>query len=358
MLFLIKLFFMPLTFLFSKQALYLQRKTREYPNLKQANTIQRELLNEYNSHTIIKKQQGSAIIVALFVVALVAAIATLMLTRIQQDTRRTELILNATQAYFYAQGSLAWVKDNLITNWKQQQPQQIIDKTPIQSPINKMNNASIQSTIYDAQGFFNINNVTEEKQAEHFMQLLKAVMPTLKSNEIQAITAATVDWVSSNAKSNDYNDYYAKFIPSYRSPHQPMVSQSELRLVKGMTAELYEKLYPHIIALPTTTQININNATAPVLMSLSSKMSLESAKALEAMHQHTPFTSIQHFLNTDIAKNNSLPEDQITVTSHYFLVKTQVTIGDQTIILYTLMQRDVKNSQPIVTILWQSKGTL
>ncbi len=305
-----------------------------------------------------KTQQGSAIIVALFVVALVAAIATAMLSRMQQDTRRTELLLNANQAYLYTQGSLAWAKDQLITDWKKQQTQQIIDKTPIQSPVNKINNASIQSTIYDAQGFFNLNNLTDNNYRENFGSLLKAVMPNIKSNEIQSIILATTDWVSANAKSTVYNDYYAKLTPPYRAPHQPMTSLSELRLVKGITAALFEKLSPYIIALPTTTHINVNNAAPPVLMSLSPKMSMESAKAIAAISQQKPFTTVQNFLTLDIVKNNTIQENKITITSSYFLVKTQVTLGDQNMTFYSLMLREVKNPEPTVSLVWQSKGTL
>ena len=107
------------------------------------------------------KQTGSAIVVALFVVALVVISATAMLTRIQQDTRRAQLLLNANQAYFYAQGSIAWAKDQLTNDLKNQQPQQIIDKTPIVSPAKKEESATIESTIYDAQGFFNLNNLSD-----------------------------------------------------------------------------------------------------------------------------------------------------------------------------------------------------
>lgn len=303
------------------------------------------------------KQQGSAIVVALFVVALVAAASVAMLTRLQQDTRRAELFLNSTKAYFYAQGSIAWAMDQLINNAKQQS-QQVTDKTPIKSPISKVDNVTIESTIYDAQGFFNINNLADISYRDTFARLIKAVMPKMNNQDIQNITLATITWISTNGAQSAFDEYYAKLTPPYRTPHRLMTSASELRLVKGMTAELFNQLAPYIIALPTPTTININNAAPPVLMSLSPTLNQESAIAIAKFCQKTPFPTTQSFLNFDIVKNNPFTENQITTKSAYFLIKTQVSIGDQSTILYTLVQRDIKDSQPNITILWQSKGTL
>lgn len=304
------------------------------------------------------KQSGAAIVVALFVVALVAIAATAMLTRMQQDVRRTELLLNATQATLYAEGSVDWAVDQLINDWKAQQQQQLIDKTPIKAPTKKMGNATIDSTIYDAQGFFNLNNLTEPSYREVFSRLLKIIMPKMSNNDIQNMTLALSAWIAAGGTANQFDDYYSKQTPPYHSSHRVMTSMSELRLVKGMTSALYAALSPYVIALPTTTTININNASAPVLMSLSPTLTPEGAKSLTQTTQQAPFATTQLFLGSDIVKNNPFPESKITVISNYFLVKTHVNIGDQSVILYTLMQRDVKNSQATVTILWQSKGTL
>lgn len=303
------------------------------------------------------KQTGSAIVVALFVVALVAIAATAMLTRIQQDMRRTELLLNSNQAYLYAQGSIAWAIDQLINDLKSQQPNQIVDKIPIKSSKNTIENATVESTIYDAQGFFNINNLTDASNREGFARLIKTVAPKMNQDDIQKITLATITWITAGG-STSADDYYSKQNPPYRSPHRLMASLSELRLVQGMTSELFTQLAPYIIALPETTQININNAPAPILMSLSPTLTLASAKTIEMTRQEAPFATIQSFLKTDVVKNNPFPDNKITTISNYFLVKTQVSIGEQNTILYTLMRRELKNSQPIVTILWQSKGTL
>jgi general secretion pathway protein K len=306
----------------------------------------------------LRNQKGAAIIVALFVVALVAAAATIMIERLRTDTRRTELTLNANAAYLYAQGSVAWAIDTLNNDWTHQQPNTVIDKTPITSPVDHQNEAVIQSIISDAQGYFNINNLTDPNYQINFMRLIMIVAPETSLSDAQNITLATMDWIAQGSKNPTLDEYYLKQNPPYKAAHQIMLSPSELRLVKGMTPKLYDKLAPYIIALPNATQININNAGIPVLMCLSMTLSQQSAKSLSTAIQANPFADIQTFMNNDIVKNNPFESSKITTTSNYFLLQTNVKVGDQTLTLYTMLNRVTQGTQAKTVVLWQSKGTL
>ena len=307
--------------------------------------------------TSLPKQQGAAIIVALFVTALVAAMAVAMMDRLRIDTRRTELLLNADQAYFDSQGSIAWAQDQLNNDWKLQSKDKVIDKTPL-TLKSKENNAVIVSTIEDAQGYFNVNNMSDTNYQPDFIRLIRTVAPKISANQAQQIVQAIVDWIKPGVKGSPFDKYYTDLKPSYKAPHRPMASVSELRLVKGISREIYAKLAPFIIALPDVTPININNAPAPVIMSLSKTMTLEAAKSLINYRLQTPFVTPQQFSSYEIVKNNPIPENKITVTSQYFLVQSNVTMGQQQTLIYTLVQRIAKDAQSNITILWQTKGTL
>ncbi len=303
------------------------------------------------------KQLGAAIIVALFVTALVAAIAIAMIARLQVDTRRTELLLNNFKATQLAEGSIDWAIDQLITNWKQQQAGRVIDRTPIHI-VNDMDGATIESTLYDAQGKFNLNNLSDATFQEFFARLLHIIQPNLDQGTIQNIVLNTAYWITSNTTSTQLEDYYAKLKPPYHPPHRLMASISELRMVRGMTATLYTQLEPYITVLPEKTMININNAPIPILMSLGPDISLETAKTLDEFRRQTPFANLDALVNFPVVKNSPIAQNNLTVSSNYFLLETIVKIGDQRVTLYTMLMRLMKNSQPIVVILWQSKGTL
>lgn len=305
----------------------------------------------------LTKQRGAAIIIALFVVALVAAIATIMIERLRTDIRRTELILNANTAYLYAQGSVAWAIDQLNTNWKQQQPNKIVDKTPIRAAQNKKQGYVIDSVIYDAQSYFNLNNLTDPLYQPYFTRLIQTVAPTIEAAQAQNITLAVVNWIS-GGNNPALDEYYLKSSPSYRAPHRPMVSLSELRLVKDVSPALFNKLSPLIFALPKTTPLSINNADASVIMTLSPNMSLDSAKGVQNKCKAVPFQTIEEVNNFSIFKNNPIDSSKITVISNYFLVEVDVTLGSQHSVVYTLLERVAQGAQSVTNILWQSKGTL
>lgn len=305
----------------------------------------------------IKSQQGAALIVALFIMSLIAILATAMMSRLSLDISRTELVLNTNSANLIAEEALAMAIDVLKQNWLNQQANQLVDRMPQQLPNFEKNGIKVQTTLYDMQGNFNLNSLSNDYGQKQFTHLLQIVEPELASQTAREITLATLDWISLHSQTNIYNQYYAKLNPAYRAPHQPMVSSSELRLVKGMTPTLYAKLLPYITALPEPTTININQAPLPIVMTLSTNLTQSAAETLLSERRLSPFTSQEKFINSDVAKNHGITAEQITVTSQYFLVKSKLDIGKQAIILYTAVHRIIKDSQPFITILWQSFGT-
>jgi len=303
-------------------------------------------------------QSGTAIIAALFVTALVAMMAIAMMDRLSADTRRAELFLNSNQANLYAAGSLYWAMDQLINDYKTQQPNKIIDNTPIKSPTNTVNGAKIFGIIQDAEGELNINNLNDTQFQALFIRLIRLVSPNITDSAAKNMMQAALDWITPGVNNSTFDQYYATLNPPYHAPHRPMVSVSELRMVKGMTADLYEKLIPYVTALPEKTPININNAPIPILMSLDPLVTLDMAKAIDVYRKRTPFVNLDMLSNFPVVKNSPIAQNNLTVTSSYFRVQTNVIINDQHIILYSLLMRALKNSEPNITLLWQTKGTL
>lgn len=308
--------------------------------------------------TIPKAQQGAAIIIALFVTSIIAMAAIAMIDRFRSDLRRTELFIHHTKAYGYAQGSIAWAIARLNTNLKQKKPDNVADRMPMQSPTNTIEDGTISSNIVDQEGLFNLNNLVLPEWQEAFMTLIHLVAPNLSEEERQAIGIAVRDWVSPTGANSALEEYYAKQSPAYPSPHKPMASKSELRLVKGITPALYQALSPYITALPETTNVNVNTAPIPVIRSVYPTLTAEAAAAITAAQHDAPFATIEAFQQCDIVKNHQLDVKKITVISSYFLLKTEVKLADQHVTLYTLLHRLLNNAQPITVVIWQSKGRL
>jgi general secretion pathway protein K len=304
-----------------------------------------------------QRQQGVVIVVALFIVALVATMAYWMMARLERDTQRTSLLLRDTQAEFYAQGSIAWAMDQLRNDWGQRKPNQIVDAMPMQSPEDTRNGYTIHSTIYDMQARFNLNNLSNPAAQIDFLRLLQAVNPKFTLQQNLAIVNAATDWILSNALQSEYSQYYLALNPSYRAAHRLMVSVNELKQVKGVTPALYETLRPYVTVLPTTTLLNVQTAPAPVLTTLSPAMSMEIAHAIELARAQNPPVSNEAFFALDPVKNSPINKDNVTVVSRYFLVETEVSIEKQHTVLYTLLDRNTDGGKVVINLIWQSKGT-
>lgn len=313
-------------------------------------------LSHKSSRQSLNRQKGVVIVVALFIVAIVATMAYVMMARLARDTRRTELITHDVQAALYAEGSVLWAKDLLHNDWIKQKKDKRVDELPIKSPANDMNGYVISSVITDAEGRFNINNVSKPEWQTDFIRLIRFVYPKVSQEEAAAVAQATLDWVTPGSADNEFGRYYAELPMPYRAAHRLMVDPGELLLVKGVTPELYAALKPYITALPTVTPINVQSADVPVLALLSPSMTLETARAIRDLMLKSPPPTIQAFLALDIIKNHQIQADRATLTSQYFLVETEVGIGHQRILLYTLLQRHAVSGKADVQVVWQNRG--
>lgn len=302
------------------------------------------------------RQRGVVIVVALFIVALIAAMAYVMMARLARDTERTILLVRDTEANVYAQASVIWAIDQLRFDWEKRQQNKLIDATPIQSPVQHEQGYEVVSTIYDMQARFNLNNLTTKEAQQQFKRLLLTVNPKMSSEQAIAIVRATAEWIKAGGKDSEFGKYYSQLSMPYRSASKPMITVSEFRLVKGVTPVVYDALSPYLTALPGATKINVQTASTPILMLLGSNLTMAAVKQIEALRKSSPFVTEQDFLKLDIVKNNQIANSQITAVSNYFLVETKVSIENQHLVLYTLLMRRTKDRQATVNILWQSRG--
>lgn len=316
-----------------------------------------QIRNPFSQPLSLKRQKGVVIVIALFFVALVVTIAYIMIARLDRDVRRTTLILRNTQAELYAQGSIAWALDTLHNNFLKQKNDKPVDSLPLKSPVNKIGGYLIKSTLYDMQDRFNINTIINPDANRDFYKLIKLALPELSSEELQRIVESVTEWIKPDKDENtSLSRYYLGLPEAYRSAHRAMNSISELRMVKGITPEIYNVLKAYLTALPENeSAINVQTANITVLASLSPEMTLEGAKIIADLRAKKPITSTDTIINLDKLSQFKIPKEKITATSSYFLIKTEVGIDDQHIFLYTLVARVLKNANVSMRVIWQSK---
>jgi len=305
-----------------------------------------------------KRNRGSALLTALFIMTLVAIVATAMSTKVQLDIYRTKLVVNHDALYLASQAVTFWAMgelDKKTNQFTKVDQQGMVSKFP-KNLTNIYPNVSLNGGLYDLQGRFNLNNLVDRKTLIGFINLLNYLMPKLSEQDKIHRALAVSDWLSpfdlARGKDN-YANYYLSQNPPYYPSHQLMSSSSEFRSIKDVSAANFLALAPFITALPEQTPVNINTAPKQVLMSLGNAMTDEHAdKIIEARGEE----GIKDIKKIDkILKKFDLPNDQITIESRYFLNVAYATANDQTLVVYSLLKRNRdKKGKISVTILRES----
>lgn len=313
-------------------------------------------------------QRGSALIIALLVMTLTATLATAMILTQEHALETTSIWLENDKLVSDSRLVDQWAQNFLLTHTN-------IDHTEFPN-ITLPDGTHLSGKIIDLQSKFNLNNLIDINTEKQFSRLIILVEPKVNSVQANAIAQAVHEWVSApysnkintltanklpqpaTAIDSKINQYYAARSPGYRAAQMYMASASELRLVKGVTANLYLHLSPFIIALPKVTPININTASAPLLASLGHGMDLDTANQLIESHEDFPYPTTQNFLADPAIARLAIKENSITVSSQYFLVKAQAEKNQKTSHLNTLLVLNTTDSSPKITILWQTRGPI
>lgn len=191
-----------------------------------------------------------------------------------------------------------------------------------------------------------------QPQAHALQRLLERL--ELKPELAQAI----IDWIDPDADmlfpdgAEDSN--YMVLEPAYLAANQPFTSVSELRLIKGMDRESYDKLAPYVCALPPGTALNVNTAPALLLAALSEDNvdATELGQLLEARPSEG-YDNVDNFLNALNLTVNAELKAQFDVASQYFLLRAEARVGDGRAMLYSMLMRDENG----VHVLRRSFGT-
>lgn len=297
------------------------------------------------------RQRGVALVTALLVVSLATVAAVAMATRLQVDMRRTGNLLNGEQAYAYAVAAESWAYVILRRDRKESEYDALGEDWATALPPIAVEGGFVNGRIEDLQGRFNINNLVEDEgeptdaesavnaeELAYFKRLLEVL-------ELEpALAPALVDWIDAdiNTRFPDgaEDETYLLADPPYRAANRPLVSISELRLVKGFTPEVMAVLAPHVTALPVAeTLININTATAAVLRALHKELDDRGVEQLIADRGEDGYADVDTFLEHSALAGLDL-DIEVDITSDWFNVLTATSVGRGQVQLESLFWRE------------------
>ncbi|MEM8500060.1 MAG: type II secretion system minor pseudopilin GspK [Pseudomonadota bacterium] len=328
------------------------------------------------------KHQGAALVVALLITALVAVIGVRMGNEYQLTLRRSSNVIYSDQILLYLYSAESIAKQLLLADidkdmdyrgeaWAEEYPpvpigQGLLAAQPMQDLQGRFNLNSLRNKTVNADP--NAQQQLTDNQ-EMFIRLL-LTFSEIVSDEAQAsaIMQAVVDWLDEDEGPTGFDGaedpYYAQLDVPYRTPDVLMSSVSELRLVKGVTAELYRQLEPHVTVLDVEfNEVNINTATKNVLQAVAyddgTKLKpLPSGEIESYLQEIDPAVGLDKKSIKGFAPWNRLDiesNENIVAQSDYFAISGLAKLGEISIPMRSVLRVDDNDK---VTVLSRSTGSL
>ncbi|MFA5627406.1 MAG: type II secretion system minor pseudopilin GspK [Thiohalomonadaceae bacterium] len=275
-------------------------------------------------------QRGVALITAMLIVALATIISVAMTWQQQVDLRRAQNALESGQLRQYLFAIEGWAGKILEQDRRDSKVDHLGEDWAMQLPPMPVDGGMLAGRIEDAQARFNINNlitdgrINAEDQAR-FRRLLAILelSPTLVD--------AVIDWLDADAEPVSPNgaedDIYLNRQPPYRAANRPIADVSELRLIAGFDAEAYHRLKPHVTALPSYASINLNTASAEIIMALSNSPDRTLAENFIATREKQYFISVDAALQQPVFARQGIPTEGMGVATQYFMVMSALQTG-------------------------------
>jgi general secretion pathway protein K len=316
--------------------------------------------------TLGSRQSGVALLTAIIIVAMASIAAVAMAHQMQLSIRRTGNIMRSDQGFYVALGGEAWSRVMLIQDLKDDGDKGYdgLDEEWAQEyPPVPAEGGEIQVKTTDLQGRFNLNNLylkdeadtKAKKKAATYLAQFKRLLVLLELPE--SIAQTTQDWMDGDINTlfpDGAEDLtYLSEEPPYRTANGLMGDATELRLIKGVDTEIYEKLAPHVVALPEETPLNVNTADPLVLQSLVPGLSEADVEQLTSDLEENPFKDKKKFITRlrDLLDENKVESEEIesliSINSHFFQLETVVRMENNS---QRLVSRLYKSDQNVVVI--------
>lgn len=283
------------------------------------------------------RERGAALLSVLLLVAVMAVIAALMLDRLNLATRLAANGQAMTQARLYATSTetltMARIKALVAAS-----PERTVDRSGLLGrdfPLT-LPRGSVMARVDDAGNCFNLNSLVEsDAQGTLHLRLaglyqMRTLMKGLAIPEAEAaiISDSTADWIDSDsvpAPNGAEDDSYQRRPVPYRTAGRLIGDVSEIRAVRGMTPQYYERLRPWLCALPSAelSPININTLRPEqaLLLTMLAPEALppDRARALLAVRPAPGWASAGDALR-------GVALDQVQVRSRWFVLTQTVTV--------------------------------
>lgn len=298
-----------------------------------------------------QRSDGAALLIVLLITAIASVVALTISERLALDLARTETLILGVRGNELSSG-LEALAGRLLEEDNNQEPDLDHSGSLWSNPLPGLPvpGGLVTGSMQSLDGRFNVNAMLDNgdladgnyQQCIRLLQILDLPID---------IADALVDWQDLDSlprQQGAEDEVYRQLEPPHVAANRPFTHITELRLVAGITPEIYQRLLPHMTVLPPNSKnarsININLASIPVLQSLHPDISRQQA---ESLHQQgrARFDDVSVFLNKAVPNLNvdSAPYMELAlrvdVRSYFFLARADVLLNNKPQRYFALLER-------------------
>ena len=280
-------------------------------------------------------ENGSATITALIVVGVAAVVISGLVWRQQLQIHNIENLRDRTQAQWLQRGMIDFARLVLTQDMRNSQADHFGETWAL--PLNdskvadfvksadipdELKSISVNGAITDAQGLFNLSNLSNAAGVLVYSRLLTnlGLNPSLAQQTAQTLQEKQIT----------------------------IQDVSDLIAIPGYNESIIEILRRYVIALPTVSTVNINTAPAEVLMAVFPALSRSSANNMVQQRSNTPVKNVNE-INTLLTRSGAgsnvmVDANLVNINSQFWIADSAVKIGNNLFKNTSLIQR---SSEPL-----------
>ena len=206
----------------------------------------------------------------------------------------------------------------------------------------------LSAQIQDERGKLNLNdlaaNTGDELQKKTRIQRVKRLFELLQINP--DLADALVDWIDQDdipQPAGAESLYYQSQKPAYRAANGPLPSLGDLRLVKGFTPDIVDRLARYVTVYPQEggAPVNLNTADPIVIQALDPEITQTVAMEIVQSRPFKTKVDLDRVGNFQAigAKLRASP-DGYDIKSEYFSASMSITVNESTKTAFAVLQRD------------------
>lgn len=319
-----------------------------------------------------RRESGMALLTVLLLAMVMSLLVVAMLDDIRFGLRRTANAEHVAQARWHALGveSLARQRIAELSRGDGIDPR-LWRGRPLSFATE---GGTVHARIDDGSRCFNLNSVVEgvaeqwqrrELGVRQYLALLDAL--EFPADQAETMADALVDWIDSDQVRSPRGAEDAAYLglqPPYRTSATLLADASELRAIHGYPAPAYQRLRPHVCALPSAelSPLNVNALQpedAPLLTMLTlGTVDRATAKRLIASRPAGGWRDAVAFWREPPLAAAGVPNEvleQVAMRDRYYRVHADVEYLDARVVMGALLEREASGRVALVSRHWMGE---